>query len=794
MRQPGAVVAKLLCGVMLLALLGSAGCGSSAPVSGTSGAAEVEADYFTAKTPPLAAGQFEIITLSALPDAVSDNDVLLGIRGLDAADTAQVFRNGSDVSAAFKRVGSGELRGLVSGLAPGGSTLSAIVSGPAGRRSANLNVVNHPVSGPVFSGPHQQPFICETVAAGLGQPLDADCSVQTVYQWFYRSAIDQSFQALKDPYAAYPADTMQVRTAAGKTVPFVARVESGTINRGITRIAVLDDPHARGQGVPFDAAEWDQRVYYIFGEACGVGYHQGTNTPNYVLGGIPDSISSSSILITLVGASDRLGQGDIVVHNTQSAFGVYCNPLVSAETLSMVKEHISEQYGLVQTVIGTNGSGAALQQYNAVNNNPGLLSGALPDASFADVFTTAKQVIDCGLLTHYFGQASPQWSAAQQDAVEGAINSSVCSSWNSLFLPDLDPTNGCDPVVPMAQRYNASTNPNGIRCTLEDADVNIVGRDPQTGYARLPYDNVGVQYGLGALNAGQISFAQFLDLNARLGGYDHDGQPQAQRNQMADDLAQRAYQLGEIIGRGALAQTPIIDLGVYLDLIPLLNIHQAVYPFTIRERLRRQSGQDATQALWRGILVQGDAYPVMDQWVTALQGTTASDRVQAVTAAKPAAAADRCVIAALGSRLELPSALIGPLGIELPLLPNLPVGDVNVPLQIDIPETFDTPGSPAGPCATLLPVFRTPRLVAGEPLSNDIAKCQLKPVDPADYTPALSAAQLQQVQQLFPQGVCDWSKPSIGDLAHSVLWPSIGSTTLQAPQQLKWRVARSQPL
>ena len=791
MRQPGMVVRALFCGFLLLALFGSSGCGSSSPVNGAAGGSEVEADYFTGKTPPLATGQFEIITLSALPDAVTDNDVLVGIRGVGAGDTVQVFRNGDEVTSVFKSVGNGEWRGLVAGLNPGSNSLGATLSGSAGKRSASLTVLNHPISGPVFSGPHQQPFICETVAAGLGPALDADCSVKTAYQWFYRSAVDQSFQELKDPYAAYPLDTMQVRTAAGKTVPFVARVESSTINRGITRIAVLDDPHARGKDAPFDAAEWDQRIYYAFGEACGVGYHQGTNTPNYVLGGIPNSISSSSILITLVGASDRLGQGDIVVHNTQSAFGNYCNPLVSAETLSMVKEHISEQYGLVQMVIGTNGSGAALQQYNAINNNPGLLSGALPDASFADVFTTAKQVVDCGLLTNYFGNASPQWSSAQQNAVEGAINTTVCTSWNSLFLPDLDPTNGCDPVVPMEQRYNASTNPNGIRCTLEDADVNIVGRDPQTGYARLPYDNVGVQYGLGALNAGKISFDQFIDINSKLGGYDHDGKPQAQRNQMSDDLAQRAYQIGEIIGRGALAQTPIIDLGVYLDLIPLLNIHQAVYPFTIRERLRKQTGQDATQALWRGILVQGDAYPTMDKWVTALQGATYTDRVQAVTAAKPADASDRCVIAALGGRLELPSALIGPLGIELPLLPNLPVGDVNIPLQIDIPEQFDTPTSPVGPCQTILPVFQTPRLIAGEPLSNDIAKCQLKAVDAADYSPALSAAQLQQVQQLFPQGVCDWSRPSVGDVAHSMLWPSIGATSLEDPHQLKWRMGRS---
>ena len=35
----------------------------------------------------------------------------------------------------------------------------------------------------------------------------------------------------------------------GRVVPFVVRVESSTINRGITRVAVLDDPASRGPQV-----------------------------------------------------------------------------------------------------------------------------------------------------------------------------------------------------------------------------------------------------------------------------------------------------------------------------------------------------------------------------------------------------------------------------------------------------------------------------------------------------------------------------------------------------------------
>ena len=53
--------------------------------------------------------------------------------------------------------------------------------------------------------------------------------------------------------------------------------------------------------------------------------------------------------------------------------------------------------------------------------------------------------------------------------------------------------------MPNDQVFDAVTNPKGVRCTLQDGNVNVLGTDPQTGYAYRPVDNVGVQYGLEAL-------------------------------------------------------------------------------------------------------------------------------------------------------------------------------------------------------------------------------------------------------------------------------------------------------
>lgn len=780
-------------------------CGDSDPPVSAGGdeTPVVNADFHTLRTPALAAGEFELITLSTLPDAVTGGDVLVALRGLAPDDAYTVTRNGVDVSGVFARQADGQVRGLVTGLVEGENLIVATARGGSGTRRAALRVRNHPITGPVISGPHQEPFQCRTAEVGLGEPLDEDCSVPTQYQWFYRSSEDQGFHPLDDPYAPYPSDTMTTQTSDGRAVPFVVRVESATINRGIVRIAVLDDPAARGPDAPFDAVNWNGRVYYAYGESCGVGYDQGRNDPTFVLGNLDlTTLSADRLLINLVGITDRLGKGDITVHSTLSAYGVHCNPMVSIETTMMVKEHIIEQYGPIEFMVGTNGSGAALQQYNAINNAPGLLSAGLPTATFADILSTAMTVTDCGLLQHYYANSDLDWTDAKRAAVNGHNllsgnqYNAICQSWVDTFLDRIDPTRGCS--VPEEIRYHPTERPHGVRCTIQDANVNLFGRDPRTGFARRPLDNVGVQYGLAAFNDGTISFEEFADLNRKIGGFDIDGNYVPERHRMDPELAALAYRIGAVIGRGALAETPVLDLAPYLDLIPTANIHEAVRPFTVRARLNARTGQQQTQAIWRGVVTQADAYPVMEEWLQALRARRpeyGGDHVQAVIAAKPAAAGDRCTFGTVGGRLELPSAILLPLGIaQLPLLPGAGVPGLDIPLRVDVPETWEADGSGLGPCATLLPVTRTPRMVAGMPMTDDIIKCQLKPIDPNDYAVPLTPAQLAELAEIFPEGVCDYRKPAVGDVEHSMIWPSLGGAVLRAPHELRWRVARSVPV
>src|SRR3546814_3346708 len=68
-----------------------------------------------------------------------------------------------------------------------------------------------------------------------------------------------------------------------------------------------------------------------------------------------------------------------------------------------------------------------------------------------------------------------------------------------------------------------------------------------------------------------------------------------------------------------------------------------------------------------------------------------------------------------------------------PLYDLVPNFQIDVPLRVNVPEDFGTDGHDLGVCGLALPVTSTPRMVAGMPETDDIIRCQLRPIDPADY-------------------------------------------------------------
>jgi hypothetical protein len=56
---------------------------------------------------------------------------------------------------------------------------------------------------------------------------------------------------------------------------------------------------------------------------------------------------------------------------------------------------------------------------------------------------------------------------------------------------------------------------------------------------------------------------------------------------------------------------------------------------------------------------------------------------------------------------------------------------------------------------------------------SDVIKCQLKAIDVLDYRMTFSPAQRDRLHVVFPDGVCDWSRPG-SQQVQAVTWASFG--------------------
>jgi hypothetical protein len=420
----------------------------------------------------------------------------------------------------------------------------------------------------------------------------------------------------------------------------------------------------------------------------------------------------------------------------------------------MVKEHFIDTYGPVRYTIGWGGSGGAIQQYDIANAYPGILDGIIPGVSFPDPFTTSGPVTDCRLLDHFFGYNGPAapgtlfngFTLAQISAVAGYGSYDSCFSWDKAFANVVTATGSCDPSIPVSLQWNPVTNPNGIKCSAAEQNVNELGRNPRTGFARSPLDNVGVQYGLAALDAGQITPAQFAELNASIGGYDVAGNIVSRRTAADPKALTASYQDDLVMAGGqGLATTPIIDMRDYLDTAGFGNdIHTTSWSFVIRARLQ-ENGTAANQVIIENGLDGATLAKVsvfelaeMDQWLANITADSSDLSPQVKVALdKPAGLTDGCFIG--GSFVS---------------------------------EALTYQGQ--GQCATAFPAFADPRLVAGEQLTENVLKCQLKPLNFRDYPVTFTSAEKTQLRAAFPDGVCDYTQPGVDQQPPSGTWLNFG--------------------
>ncbi len=637
-----------------------------------------------------------IRVLSSRADLVTGGDALVEVvppAGFAAAGLT-VAIDGRDVTSAFAVRPDGRYLGLVSGLRNGANDVVA----RAGARGSRLVLTGHPAGGPLISGPQIQPWTC------MAGALDQQCNRPPVYEYQYKSSQTGQFAAY-DPENP-PTDVATTTTDNGVTVPYIVRVETGSIDRDEYRIAVLWQP-----GQPWapwaPQPQFNHKLLITHGASCDTAY---------TAAAAPDVLNDTA-----------LSRGFAVMSNALDNSGHNCNVVVQGEALTMTKERVIEQLGELRYTIGSGCSGGALAQQQTANAFPGIYQGITPACSFPDTWTGRMHYEDYSLLRRYFENparwAGVTWTPAEISAVLGHPNYANTVVYNTAIAALLDPSRSC-PGLDAEKVYDPATNPNGVRCSLQDYMVAIFGRRGKDNFANRPWDNGGVQYGLKALQAGKLTAAQFVDVNEKIGGRDIDYEPIPERAQADEVALGRAYRSGAVDQGTNLDQVAIIDLrgpdpGAF---------HDVYRTYVVRSRLLREHGTAANQVLWRGqVPLMGDAtfsaesIVAMDAWLTKVEADKRDvPLARKILEDRPDSVHDRCTN---GNGTDLPEE----------------------------------------ECDAVVQSYTTPRIEAGEPFVDDVLECERKPLRRSDYYPVqFGAAQWARLEKIFSDGVCDWSKPGVG--------------------------------
>jgi Tannase-like family of unknown function (DUF6351) len=675
-----------------------------------------------------APGKVRIAVLSTRADLVSGHDALVRVSFSRARDVrgARLTAGRRSVRRAFRRTGKRQLVGLVGGLKRGWNVLTVRLRNG---RGARITLTSHAIGGPVFAGPQLKPWRCQATAR------DAQCNEAPSFTYLYKST-SPAKQGLQ-PYdpATPPSDVAMTTTDRGVRVPFIVRVETGYIDRDQYKVAALFQPGKRWTPVR-PQRQYNRKLLITHGASCGVEY-QPAEAPG----------------VTTGAAENALARGWVTMSHALNNSGHNCNIALQAEALLMTKEHVIERYGTVRYTIGTGCSGGSLAIQWVANAYPGIYQGILPSCSFPDAWSTATQFLDYHNTLAYFTDPTKWgvgvvWTPTQMADVQGHISIVNAKVSDSAQFHVVVPTDPCGGVTD-AERYHPQTNPGGVRCTITDAAINVFGPRPRAawtaqeqqigrGFAGIPVDNVGVQYGLDALRKGRITPAQFADLNAKVGGLTVADIAITPNRLAADGHALRnAYRSGMINEANNLDRTAIIDCrgpdeGLF---------HDAYRAFAMRARLGREHGHHRNHVIWEGpVTIRADvqcevnSFLAMDRWLAAVERDRSSRSLaRKVARNRPSDITDRCYDGA-GHKL-----------------------------------TDDLCGQ------AVVRTYGTPRTVAGDALTTDTNKCRLKPLRRSDYSVTFTDAQWAALERAFPAGVCDFSRPGVAQQ------PAIAWQTYQRP-------------
>ncbi len=742
--------------------------------------------------------------LSSQPDQVSGGDVLVAIDLPEDHLGTFILLNGDFIEPTTLTRNGNRLEGMIDGLEPGENFLRVwhFVADPTFflvmRSGGQETLVNHPITGPMFSGPQQTPFMCTTINQfGIEPKVDrssppgfrvlgdegevigysVNCAIDPIVSYQYRTT--GGSWAMWPEDGETPDNLAMTTTLDGEEVEFVIRVEQGTINRFIYSYSMLIDPASIGNESSgnWDTSRWNGRLLYSFGGGVGIGHSQGT------LG-----ISRSQ-------DADALGLGHAVVYSTGTRTSVHYNLQVGGETALMTKEHFIKRYGVPLYTVGLGASGGGIQQYVYAQNHPGLLDAAIPQLSYPDMVTQTIHISDCELMEHFMDvtdRLNSRWQVTENRSLLVGLNATdllgnpfeqaqwafgfaaapgmteCITGWRGLSPLALNPLFG---NAPNMNRWEPQSDLAAIEWTHMDDLRHIYGIGDD-GFARRAVDNVGVQYGLRAFVDGEITTEEFLRVNAEAGGWKPSGEivqegfpflgqptpdnfdPWSRRNMMLSDNGTPAprhqgnveaisalYESGMIF-RG-LIDIPTLDIREYLENV--LDMHNTHQSFAARQRILDYMGDADHHLVWFAGAGEGPPPPlqfnftvlaltVMDEWMMNIF----ADPDLPIADSRPEMAADAC---------------FDPMGDIVGMGDDAWAGILD--------------DQPAGACTEAFPIYTTTRIEAGAPITGDVFKCQLKSVETAladgtygDHT--FTEDQIARLHEIFPDGVCDYSLPDAG--------------------------------
>lgn len=654
---------------------------------------------------------------------------------------------------------------------------------------------------PLFAGPPQYPFVCQSEESNLGQPLidnnqgwgmpvyaedgkgrrsdyvigySKDCSLPTRLHYLYYP---------KGSRKIFPQRVDNDVALAPEFNDLLVRVETGTINRYIYAI-LMPTSHNDQMHEP-DTTLWNGKLIYYLRGGISIGFQQGRVRLDRLVRDMRPALE----------------KGYAVVFSSANETDNTYNIRLQEDTARRLKQQFASRYRPPLFTLAIGGSGGGLQQYLLGQNAPGLIDGGVALIAYPDMITQVHYALDCELLEYYFDQLSSNrdyWQdPARREAVMGL---SVAGAPHPGKEPRLqwlhdtahvlryelpDPTppgsecnagwRGSTPLINNPRfhsdwfRFSRDVRDRTFWTHWQD-NRDVYGTD-NLGRAPSPWSNLGVQYGLAALRDGRIGIDQFIELNSRIGSWKpasamtpehlwhisgdsrlyrlspygehnmtHSGavMDNAPRFRGSLNAARAAYRSGNVF-MGKI-DIPIMDVRMYLD--DEQNIHHTWAALSTRQRILNAGGDAALNPIWitsKPYNPMWDALWVLDQWVSN------------------------------GQQLQARGHQPGP---ELWHLARPEAADdrcFNTDGQVIAHGKGVWDGSwnqkEDGTCTSLMPFHQSSRQVAGDDIQGYTFQCALIPVEQAirdDFYGDRDMSSYQdRLKGIFPWGVCDYRQPDL---------------------------------